>query len=152
MIGCEECYSEQSRITPLLGARACLEQHEQYICGTCGRCICIAKDTKRGLQRWHFPFQSLKNAILYLRTADVTHKSSCGIYQIQDQNGRLAYKVFPSDKALTSYLNKHKTKQCISMQAVYRNGAYREFPNTQIRKLKQQEVEKYLLEREMAEK
>ncbi len=40
---CKECYSEENRITPLLNPQDCLENHEQYICGTCGRCICIDK-------------------------------------------------------------------------------------------------------------
>ena len=47
---CKECYSDKNRITPLLGARECLENHLQYVCGTCGRCICIDKDKIRGLQ------------------------------------------------------------------------------------------------------
>ena len=54
---CEECYVNESRITPLLNPRECLENHMQYVCGTCGRCICIGKTEKR-LQRWNFPFQS----------------------------------------------------------------------------------------------
>ena len=33
---CKECYSDKNRITPLLGARECLENHLQYVCGTCG--------------------------------------------------------------------------------------------------------------------
>ena len=37
---CKECYSEKNRTTPLLGTRECLENHLQYVCGTCGRCIC----------------------------------------------------------------------------------------------------------------
>lgn len=41
---CPECYSEDARITPLLQPLACLKQHTQYICGTCGRCICIEHD------------------------------------------------------------------------------------------------------------
>ena len=36
---CEECYSDENRITPLLNPLDCLENHTQYICGTCGRCI-----------------------------------------------------------------------------------------------------------------
>ncbi len=69
---CKECYSEHSRITPLLKPRDCLENHTQYICGICGRCICIDADHKRKLYRWNFPFKSLEIAKLYLRTADVT--------------------------------------------------------------------------------
>ena len=52
---CEECYVDESRATPLLRPRDCLESHTQYVCGTCGRCICIEHDPKRGLQRWNFP-------------------------------------------------------------------------------------------------
>ena len=44
---CEECYSGENRITPLLNPLACLENHTQYICGTCGRCICIEHDPSR---------------------------------------------------------------------------------------------------------
>lgn len=44
---CIECYSDENRITPLLELRNCLENNKQYICGTCGRCICIDKDEKR---------------------------------------------------------------------------------------------------------
>lgn len=47
---CKECYSDKNRITPLLNARECLENHLQYVCGTCGRYICIDKDKIRGLQ------------------------------------------------------------------------------------------------------
>ena len=47
---CQECYSRENRVTPLLNPLECLENHRQYICGTCGRCICIEADPKRGLQ------------------------------------------------------------------------------------------------------
>ena len=53
MTECKECYSAHNRITPLLEPRNCLENHTQYICGTCGRCICIDRDEKRGVQRWN---------------------------------------------------------------------------------------------------
>lgn len=51
---CMECYVDENRTTPLLNPIDCLEKHTQYICGTCGRCICIEHDPKRGLQRWNF--------------------------------------------------------------------------------------------------
>lgn len=53
---CAECYAVNCRATPVLGKRDCLENHEQYLCGTCGRCICSQKDEKRQLQRIDFPF------------------------------------------------------------------------------------------------
>ena len=73
---CEECYVNESRITPLLNPIECLEHHTQYICGICGRCICIEHDPKRGLQRWNFPFKSLEIEKLYLRTAIDAHHAS----------------------------------------------------------------------------
>lgn len=92
---CDECYTGENRITPLLNPIDCLENHIQYICGTCGRCICIEHDLKRKLQRWKFPFKSLNAAKLYLRTADYTMKKSCGIYELKNENGRLLHKIFP---------------------------------------------------------
>ena len=116
---CKECYTNQSRITPLLNPMDCLMYHTQYICGTCGRCICIEHDSERNLQRWNFPFRSLEIAKLYLRTADYTMKKSCGIYEIKDRKGRCSYKIFE----------------------------YKEFANTQVRRLTDDEVKQYLAER-----
>lgn len=90
---CVECYVDEKRITPLLNPIECLQNHMQYICGTCGRCICIEKEPKRGLQRWNFPFKSLEIAKMYLRTADYSMKKSCGIYEIESENGRRSYKI-----------------------------------------------------------
>lgn len=106
---CEECYVNENRITPLLNPVECLEQHTQYICGTCGRCICIEHDPKRGLQRWNFPFKSLEIAKLYLRTADYTEKKSCGIYEIENSKGKKSYKIFPSYDEVLLFLKKIKT-------------------------------------------
>ena len=105
---CVECYVDEKRITPLLNPIECLQNHTQYICGTCGRCICIEKEPKRGLQRWNFPFKSLEIAKMYLRTADYSMKKSCGIYEIESQNGRRSYKIFTSDNDLQLYLKKNK--------------------------------------------
>ena len=107
---CKECYVNQSRMTPLLNPIDCLENHTQYICGTCGRCICIDHDSVRDLQRWNFPFKSLEIAKLYLRTADYTMKKSCGIYEIKSENGRLSYKIFEDGESLKTYLKRNKEK------------------------------------------
>ncbi|BBN98039.1 hypothetical protein [Sporolactobacillus terrae] len=147
MTECPECYSDNNRITPLLGARECLENHRQYICGTCGRCICINKDEKRGLQRWNFPFKSLEIAKLYLRTADVTEKTNGGIFEIVNTKGRKSYKIFSSIKNLEDYLNKSKDKICKLKKPVYQREQYVRFPHTQIRRLTQEEVELYLKQR-----
>ena len=110
---CEECYVDESRATPLLRPRDCLESHTQYVCGTCGRCICIEREPKRGLQRWNFPFKSADIAKLYLRTADHTMRHPCGIYELKDDKGRLSYKIFADETEAETYLkkNKRKTKQ-----------------------------------------
>lgn len=144
---CVECYTDKNRITPLLNPLDCLRNHTQYICGTCGRCICIEHDSKRGLQRWNFPFKSLEIAKLYLRTADYSMKRSCGIYEIKSENGRLSYKIFADSEELYLYLKKNKGKVCESMAPVFTAEEYREYVNTQIRKLTLDEIHKYMSER-----
>ena len=54
-IYCEECYSNNNRITRLLNKKQCLENRIQYICGNCGRSICFSGNNK-GLMRWNFHF------------------------------------------------------------------------------------------------
>lgn len=144
---CKECYVNQSRMTPLLNPIDCLENHTQYICGNCGRCICIEHDKKRGLQRWNFPFKSLEIAKLYLRTADYTMKKSCGIYEIKSENGRLSYKIFEDEESLKIYLKRNKGKTCETMKPAFIVDEYREYKNTQVRKLTPEEVERYMSER-----
>ncbi|MGL5677957.1 MAG: hypothetical protein ACRDDX_16280 [Cellulosilyticaceae bacterium] len=144
---CQECYTEQSRITPLLNPRECLENHTQYICGTCGRCICIEHDPHRGLQRWHFPFKSLEIAKLYLRAADYTMKQSCGIYEIKNSKGRVSYKIFVKEEDLEVYLKKNKDKVCEQMAPVLSMTEYKEYAQTEVRKLTEDERERYLAER-----
>lgn len=144
---CPECYSENSRITPLLAPSECLQKHTQYICGTCGRCICIERDSKRGLQRWNFPFKSADIARLYLRTADYTMKKSCGIYEIRDERGRISYKIFSDGEDMKNYLKKHKSKACTGNAPVFSAGEYCEFTGTRVRMLSFEESEKYLSQR-----
>lgn len=145
---CVECYTEQKRVTPLINPIDCLKSHTQYICGTCGRCICIECDTERGLRRWNFPFKSLDIAKLYLRTADYTMKISCGIYEIMNENGRTAYKIFAGDQDLKLFLKKNKNKMCKSMKPVFMVGEYIEYTETQIRKLTSDEIQKYMSEQQ----
>ena len=144
---CIECYSDNNRITPLLNPLDCLKNHTQYICGTCGRCICIENDPKRGLQRWNFPFKSLDIAKLYLRTADYTMKKSCGIYEIKSEKGRASYKIFSDVKDLELYLKNNKGKVCETMKAAFMVEEYKEYEATEVRKLNSDEIEKYMSER-----
>ena len=143
---CQECYSDKNRITPLLSAKECLENHLQYVCGTCGRCICIDKDKIRSLQRWNFPFKSLDIAKLYLRTAEYTNKKCCGIYEIENSKGRKSYKIFASDVELKEYLSKNKDKVCKDNKSMFTMNEYKEYSNTKIKHLSQEEVEIYLSE------
>ncbi|MFT3985489.1 MAG: hypothetical protein QM697_16420 [Lachnospiraceae bacterium] len=144
---CEECYADGNRITPLLNPIDCLKNHAQYICGTCGRCICIEHDTKSGLQRWNFPFKSLEIAKLYLRTADYTSKKSCGIYEIENSKGRISYKIFAINEDLHVFLKKNEDKVCKEMQPVFSIDEYKEYPNTKVQKLTSIEIKKYMSER-----
>ena len=51
---CQECYVDERRCTSLLNSLVCLEKHTQYICGTCGRNICIECDFKTRVIRVDF--------------------------------------------------------------------------------------------------
>ncbi|MDB8656629.1 hypothetical protein [Streptococcus anginosus] len=144
---CQECYSRESRRTPLLNPLDCLQHHSQYICGTCGRCICIEKDPKRGLQRWYFPFKTLEIAKLYLRTADYTMKQPCSIYEIENSKGRRSYKIFATKEDLQLFLKKNKDKICPLFAPVFIVPEYKEYPNTEVRKLTADEISHYMSER-----
>ena len=144
---CIECYANKDRITPLLNPLDCLENHTQYICGTCGRCICIQHDPNRGLQRWNFPFKSLEIAKLYLHTTNYSMKKAYGIYEIKSENDRYLYKIFVNSKDLELYLKKSKGKTCKNMKPIFIVEEYREYINTQIRKLTFDEIQKYMSER-----
>lgn len=144
---CIECYTNERRKTPLLNPVDCLKNHTQYICGTCGRCICIERDPKRGLQRWNFPFRSLENAKLYLRTADYTMKKPCGIYEIKNSGGKKSYKIFPDLNSLQTYLAKNTDKICENPLPLLKKTEYKEYPKTQVRKLTRSEAESYTKER-----
>lgn len=141
---CNECYSDNSRITPLLKPEHCLRNHTQYICSTCGRCICIDRDEKRDVYRWSFPFKTMEIAKLYLRSAEASCKDICRIYKIAGKNGRVSYKIFHTRKDFENYLAKNQDKTCEDMKPVYISKEYIEGPNTQIRKLSDEEVKIYL--------
>lgn len=144
---CEECYVSENRITPLFKPLDCLKNHTQYICGTCGHCICIEYAPQRGLQRWNFPFKSLELAKLYLRTADYTTKKSCGIYEIENSKGRISYKIFVGNEDLRLFLKKNRDKICKEMAPTFTIEEYKEYPHTEVRKLTLAETERYINER-----
>ena len=112
MIKCKECYSENPRITPLLGAEECLKNHLQYICSTCGRVICIGiLGAKKA--RCLMPFSSLELSILYLKAAEIMNNGVCGIYELIYKRGEKRYRVFQSIEQLKKQLKSNKSiRQC----------------------------------------
>ena len=141
---CEECYSINKRSTHILNPRDCLENHLQYICGTCGRCICVNRTEKSGLQRWNFPFKTLETAKLYLRSADICAETNCGIYEIKNERGRYSYKIFNSPSIAAAYTNNHKV--CLNEKPLYQRERFKRYPNAEIRRLTSHEVDIYLKE------
>ena len=82
-----------------------------------------------------------------MRSADYCKKKSCGIYELKSENGRISYKIFTDSKDLLLYLKKGKGKTCKDLKPVFTIGEYREYANTQIRKLTSGEIQKYMSER-----
>lgn len=144
-----KCIDECLRV---LKPEHCLKNHTQYICSTCGRCICIESDGKRDVYRWNFPFKTLEIAKLYLKTAEVICKDVCGIYEIIGKNNRIFYKIFHTEQDLENYLLKNKDKKCKDKKPVYISEQYIESPNAQIRKLSDKEIKDYLKEQNQLEK
>ena len=86
-------------------------------------------------------------AKLYLRSADFTMKKACGIYEIKSTKGRVFYKIFADEEALKNFLKKNKDKSYDKMKPIFSMNSYEDFPNTKVKKLDIDEVEKYLSER-----
>lgn len=74
-------------------------------------------------------------------------KKSCGIYEIENNNGRLSYRIFAESDDLITFLKKNKDKKCHLMAPVFILPEYKEFPNTEIRKLSPEEIKRYMNER-----
>lgn len=74
-------------------------------------------------------------------------KKPCGIYELKSENSRLSYKIFANIEDLQLYLKKNKGKICKDMKPVFIIEEYREYVNTQIRKLTSDEIQKYMSER-----
>ena len=142
---CKECYSENNRITPLNGARECLENHKQYICSNCGRNICINIIGERKA-RCFFPFSSKDQALLYLKSAEIIMGTNCGIYELVFKSGK-RYKIFESENELNTFLDKNKNIKCENKKPVYKSKNVIKISSDQMKHLTKKEVEKYLLER-----
>lgn len=143
---CPECYSENSRITPLLDPEHCLQNHMQYVCSTCGRHVCI--DVKGEMRaRCFMPFSSLATAKLYLKCAEILSNSLCGIYEIQDKkSGRKSYKIYSKKEELVKYLKSNPGKICSKLEPLYVSEKYVPVKDEQIKRLNENEVQIYLEE------
>ena len=146
---CPECYSKFSRITPLIKPEHCLKKHRQYICQTCGRYICASVSVdKRGKKyRARFPFRTLEIAMLYLRSAEVIEEKPCGIYEIEDRNGRKSYKIFANKQDLEIYLNNNINKKATSEHPHFITKVYNQCSEKQLRQLTSAEIDTYLKEK-----
>lgn len=144
-MSCQECYSDNPRITPLFNQEHCLVNHLQYICSSCGRCICIERDTETDAYRWSLPFSALETAKLYLRSAEVSSSGLCGIYEITGKDNKIYYKIFHTSGDLDKYLAKNKDKVCHNKKPSYISPKYVE-SSQQVRRLNSEEVSLYLKE------
>jgi hypothetical protein len=141
---CPECYSQFTRITPLINPEDCLKKHRQYICQTCGRYICASVDKKGKKYRARFPFKTLEIAKLYLRSAEVIKRKPCGIYEIEDKNGRKSYKIFTDNEELKDYLKININKRATSEYPQFVTKIYHQCSEKQLRKLTIEEIDIYL--------
>lgn len=82
-----------------------------------------------------------------MRSAEVSRKKPCGIYEIHSKMGRISYKIFQDEKELEIYLIKNKDKTCEGRKPIFQMETYQEYPNTQIRKLNDQEIDAYMAEK-----
>jgi hypothetical protein len=146
LMACPECYSSDARVTPILDPENCLMTHEQYICSTCGRCICAEADSQNKY-RIKYPFKSLEIAKLYLRAAEAIYEGPCEIYEIEYSNGRILYKIFRCKEDMLSYLKKNPIQGCPSKEPLYTTKRYKPHNKSQVRKLNMEEIAKYLEEK-----
>ena len=148
---CPECYSDDPRITPLRGPEHCLRNHTQYVCATCGRCIC-ADVGKGGKARWKFPFKDTDIARLYIRAAETIVGGPCAIYEFESSSGRQFAKIFASDEDRETYCQRNPDKHLASEEPVFVTPNFRPLRVDQRRRLTNQEVSQYLEDKFAKEK
>lgn len=106
--------------------------------------LCISLKGKRRA-RCFFPFNSLEDAILYLKCAEIITEDTCEIYEITDsKSDRKSYKIFPNKQELKEYLSKNEKKKCKSMEPLYISKKYTPVQGEQIEYLNKDEVNRYI--------
>ena len=145
-MACPECYSDDARITPILDPEKCLKTHRQYICSTCGRCICAEVD-KNNKFRARFPFKTLEIAKLYIRAAEAIYGGACEIYEIVYKNGRVFYRIFKDKADLREHLERNPDQLCEKKVPLFRSPGFNPAKGNQMRKLSQKEIDTYIEEK-----
>lgn len=64
--------------------------------------------------------------------------------EIKSGNGSILYKIFAETEDLRLYMKKNPDKICEKMTTVFSVEGYKEYPETEIRKLTEEEIKKYL--------
>ena len=70
-------------------------------------------------------------------------KKPCTIYRIKNNKGRISFKIFASSKDVENYSKKNLDK---IIEPVFTIGEYKEYPQTEVRKLTTDEIEQYMNE------
>ncbi len=143
---CPECYSDDSRVTPILDPEKCLKTHRQYVCSSCGRCICAEVDRNNKF-RARFPFKTLEIAKLYVRAAEAIYGGSCEIYEIKYKNGRIFFRIFKSRQDLHEHLDRNPDQMCEKKVPLFKSSKFSSAKGSQMRNLTPQEVNIYLEEK-----
>ncbi len=145
-MACPECYSSDPRVTPILDPESCLMTHQQYVCSTCGRCICAEADDQNKY-RIKYPYNSLEIAKLYLRAAEAVYGGPCDIYEIEYSNGRTLYKIFHNKEDMQVYLKENSMQSCPSGEPLFSTPFFKPHDKAQVRNLSNDDIVKYLEEK-----
>jgi hypothetical protein len=145
-MACPECYSDEPRVTPILDPESCLTNHLQYVCSTCGRCVCVDIDTQNKY-RINFPFKSVEIAKLYLRSAEVIYSGPCEIYEIEMANGTRLVKIFKDKEEMEADMKRNPMQSCPNPVPVFKTKAYKPHKADQVKNLSSEEVKQYLKEK-----
>lgn len=61
---------------------------------------------------------------------------------------KVSYKIFAENEDLLLFLKKNKDKVCKQMLPIFSVEQYKDYPNTEVRKLSTEEIRKYMSKRE----
>ena len=67
--------------------------------------------------------------------------------ELKNGKGKISYKIFANNEDLQDYLKKNNGKTCKIMKPIFIVKEYKEYSNTQVRKLNSDEIKRYLSER-----